>query len=123
MRTYNIHEAKTHLSRLIERAAGGEAFVIAKAGKPMVKVVAIDAAEAPRRKRIGFLAGRIKVPADFDDMGAADSGEHAAGVARLPSFHKDPFDRMLISQATCEGITLLTSDAKVARYDGPILRV
>jgi prevent-host-death family protein len=72
VRTYNIHEAKTHLSRLIERAASGEAFVIAKAGKPMVKVVAIDAVEAPRRKRTGFLAGRIKVPADFDDMGAAE---------------------------------------------------
>ena len=81
MRTYNIHEAKTHLSRLIEHAANGEPFVIAKAGKPMVKVVAIDPAEAPTRKRIGFLLGRIRVPADFDDMGAAEIGEMFGGEA------------------------------------------
>jgi PIN domain nuclease of toxin-antitoxin system len=69
----------------------------------------------PHRLRRGLL-----------DNGYAElaiTGEHAAGVARLPSIHKDPFDRMLISQAICEGITLLTADAKVASYDGPILRV
>jgi PIN domain nuclease of toxin-antitoxin system len=48
------------------------------------------------------------------------AGEHAAFVSRLPSIHKDPFDRILIAQATVEGITLLTSDAMVARYPGPI---
>ena len=56
MRSYNIHEAKTHLSRLIDRAAKGESFVIAKAGKPLVKVVAIDA-PTTQKKRRGFLAG------------------------------------------------------------------
>jgi prevent-host-death family protein len=81
VRTYNIHEAKTHLSRLIERAASGESFVIAKAGKPMVKVVAIDIAEAPKRKRLGFLAGRIKIPEDFDDMGAAEIAQMFGGEA------------------------------------------
>lgn len=69
MNTYNIHAAKTHLSRLVEQAAKGESFVIAKGGKPMVKVIAIDA-PAPRQvKRLGFLAGQITVPADFDRMG------------------------------------------------------
>jgi prevent-host-death family protein len=68
MRTYNIHEAKTHLSRLIEGAANGEPFVIAKAGKPMVKVIAVEAAETPKPKRLGFLAGEISVPDDFDTM-------------------------------------------------------
>jgi prevent-host-death family protein len=67
MKTVNIHEAKTHLSRLVERAAKGESFVIAKAGKPLVKVSAIDAPAVPRR--IGFLKGEIKVPDDFDRMG------------------------------------------------------
>ncbi|MGO4126378.1 type II toxin-antitoxin system Phd/YefM family antitoxin [Inquilinus sp. YAF38] len=68
MQIYNIHAAKTHLSRLVEQAAKGESFVIAKGGKPMVKVVAIDA-PAPRQvKRLGFLAGQIRVPADFDRM-------------------------------------------------------
>ncbi len=69
MHTVNIHEAKTHLSRLVERAAKGEAFVIAKAGQPMVKVVALSPQESLRPKRIGFLAGMIKVPDDFDAMG------------------------------------------------------
>ena len=69
MRTINIHEAKTHLSRLIEQAAKGEPFVIAKAGKPMVKVMAIDAPDVRAMKRVGFLAGEISVPDDFDQMG------------------------------------------------------
>jgi prevent-host-death family protein len=70
MVTVNIHEAKTHLSKLVERAAKGESFVIAKAGKPLVKVAPIDAPRAPRR--LGFLAGEIAVPKDFDRMGAAE---------------------------------------------------
>ena len=69
MDTVNIHEAKTHLSRLVERAAKGESFVIAKAGKPMVKVVPLDAPEGAQRKRLGFLAGQITVPDDFDRLG------------------------------------------------------
>jgi len=67
MQTVNIHKAKTHLSRLVEEAAKGESFIIAKAGKPMVKVVPIDAPKV--MKRIGFMKGRIKVPDDFDEMG------------------------------------------------------
>jgi prevent-host-death family protein len=65
--TVNIHEAKTQLSRLVDQAVKGEAFVIAKAGKPLVRVSALDAPTEPRR--LGFLAGEISVPADFDRMG------------------------------------------------------
>lgn len=72
MRTFNIHEAKTQLSRLVEQAAKGEPFVIAKAGKPMVKVMALNAPEAGGVKRLGFLAGQIAVPEDFDRMGATE---------------------------------------------------
>ncbi len=68
METVNIHVAKTQLSRLVKKAAGGEPFVIAKAGKPLVKVVALDAPKAKPVKRVGFLAGQIKVPDDFDRM-------------------------------------------------------
>ena len=70
MRIVNIHEAKTHLSRLVEQAADGEAFVIAKAGKPMVQVVPLEKA-APKTPlgRFGFLRGQLKVPDDFDRMG------------------------------------------------------
>lgn len=78
MQTINIHEAKTHLSRLVEQAAQGETFIIAKAGRPMVKVIALTAPDATQTKRIGFMAGEIDVPDDFDTMGAADI-EHLFG--------------------------------------------
>ncbi len=68
MRTVNIHEAKTHLSRLVEQAADGEGFIIAKAGKPMVKVVALDTTEAKPSRRLGFMEGEFTVPDDFDTM-------------------------------------------------------
>lgn len=69
METINIHDAKTHLSRLVERAAKGESFIIAKAGRPMVKVVALDAPVAGEQRRLGFMQGEIKVPDDFDTLG------------------------------------------------------
>ncbi len=69
METVNIHEAKTHLSRLIEKAAGGQPFIIAKAGKPMVKVIPIDQPSDAKVRRIGFMAGQFTVPDDFDRMG------------------------------------------------------
>jgi prevent-host-death family protein len=69
MKSVNIHEAKTHLSRLIEQAVAGEPFIIAKAGKPLVKVVSIAASKASAEERIGFLEGKIRVPEDFDRMG------------------------------------------------------
>lgn len=70
MVTVNMHEAKTQLSKLVDRAAKGEAFVIAKAGKPLVKVAALAVPAAPQR--LGFLAGEIAVPEDFDRMGEVE---------------------------------------------------
>ncbi len=72
MRTVNIHEAKTHLSRLIDRAAKGEPFIIAKAGKPMVRVVPIDTPAPGEMRRVGFLSGQVSVPDDFDRMGSEE---------------------------------------------------
>jgi prevent-host-death family protein len=72
MKIYNIHEAKTHLSRLVEQAAKGEPFVIAKAGKPLVKVVPLNAPGPSQIKRFGFMAGQISVPDDFDQMAEAE---------------------------------------------------
>lgn len=60
----NVHEAKTHLSRLLEDVAAGEEVVIARAGKPVARLVPVDA--IPRPKRLGLLRGRIKVPTDFN---------------------------------------------------------
>jgi prevent-host-death family protein len=79
MRTVNMHEAKTHLSRLVERAANGEPFIIAKAGKPLVKVVPLDAASEGKSSRIGFMKGAFTVPDDFDTMFAAEIEEEFYG--------------------------------------------
>ncbi len=68
MQKINIHEAKTHLSRLVDKAAKGESFIIAKAGKPMVKVVPLGETEATPKRRVGFMKGEIIVPPDFDTM-------------------------------------------------------
>jgi prevent-host-death family protein len=73
MRTINIHEAKTHLSWLIQRAVEGEPFVIAKAGKPLVKVTALGTPDEPAVRRLGFLAGEIEIPRDFDSIGPESS--------------------------------------------------
>jgi prevent-host-death family protein len=70
MHTVNIHEAKTHLSQLVEKASKGESFIIAKAGKPLVKVMALDSLSSSQIRRFGFLAGEISVPEDFDTMGS-----------------------------------------------------
>lgn len=64
MRTFNIHQAKTHLSRLVDEAANGEPFVIAKAGKPMAQVIPIRAAAKPKR-RIGFMKGAYTLPKNY----------------------------------------------------------
>ncbi len=81
MQKVNMHEAKTHLSRLVEQAAKGEPFVIAKAGKPMVKVVAIDAPTSAPIRRLGFMAGQIAVPDDFDRLGK-DEIEQLFGLGK-----------------------------------------
>lgn len=72
MKIVNIHEAKTQLSKLVEEASKGEPFVIAKAGRPMVKVTALGAPVGTEIKRLGFMAGQISVPDDFDRMGEAE---------------------------------------------------
>jgi len=79
MQTVNIHNAKTNLSRLVDRAAKGEPFIIAKAGKPLVKVVPIDQPAATQIKRLGFMTGQFSVPDDFDRMGE-DEIEQLFGV-------------------------------------------
>lgn len=73
MKAVNIREAKTHLARLIQKAANGESFVITRYGKPFVKVTAFDAPTT--RRRLGFMAGEITVPTDFDRMGQSQIEE------------------------------------------------
>jgi len=63
--TVNIHEAKTHLSRLVEQAAAGEEIIIARAGKPVARLVALEKAKLPPRQ-FGSMKGQFEVPDDFD---------------------------------------------------------
>jgi prevent-host-death family protein len=77
----NIHEAKTHLSRLLDQVVKGEPFIIAKAGKPLVKVVPLETPEAGRVRRLGFMTGQIEVPDDFDQMGTAEIEQLFGGVS------------------------------------------
>ena len=71
MKQVNMHEAKTHLSRLVDEAAAGQVFVICKAGKPMVRVMPLAQSgdQAPLASRLGLLRGQVSVPDDFDRMG------------------------------------------------------
>lgn len=77
MESTNIHDAKTHLSRLVERAAAGEEIIIAKAGKPMAKLVPYRAEMAPRKP--GYWRGKVRIHEDFDqlpeDVAASFRGE------------------------------------------------
>lgn len=81
MTIVNIHEAKTQLSRLIERALAGESLVIAKAGKPLVRLVRLEAPEASQVRRLGFMRGQMRVPEDFDQMGSAEIEAIFGGAA------------------------------------------
>jgi prevent-host-death family protein len=64
----NMHDAKTRLSQLVDKAAKGEPFIIARAGKPVARVSAIEAPEPATARRLGFLKGQIQVPDDFDRL-------------------------------------------------------
>ena len=82
MQQVNMHEAKTHLSRLVEEAAAGNSFLIRKAGKPMVRVTPIQEGEpaTPRRRRLGLLEGRCSVPDDCDHLGKEDIADLFEGA-------------------------------------------
>jgi prevent-host-death family protein len=72
VKTVTIREAKAQLSRLLDLVTQGESFLIAKGGKPIAKVIPVDAPTGQAIKRFDFLAGEIEVPADFDRMGQAE---------------------------------------------------
>lgn len=83
MKQVNMHEAKTHLSRLVEEAAAGQAFVICKAGKPMVRVTSLAQSDeaAPVHSRLGMLRGQFSVPDDFDRMGQEEIADLFEGIS------------------------------------------
>jgi prevent-host-death family protein len=73
----NIHEAKTHLSRIVDEVAAGAEVVIAKAGRPVARIVPLE--QHARQKRLGLMKGRIKVPDDFNTPLPADVVESFEG--------------------------------------------
>ncbi|SHE45168.1 prevent-host-death family protein [Modicisalibacter ilicicola DSM 19980] len=79
MEIINMHDAKTRLSQLVDKAAQGEPFIIAKAGKPIARVTAIDSPEPGKERRLGFLEGQLAVPEDFDRMGEREISELFGG--------------------------------------------
>lgn len=75
----NMHDAKTRLSQLVDKAAKGEPFIIAKAGKPVARVTAVDAPESGKVRRLGFLKGQMQMPEDFDRLGETDIADSFEG--------------------------------------------
>jgi prevent-host-death family protein len=180
-KSVGVHEAKTHLSRLLDDVAAGEDVVINRRGTPVARLVAVHGGT---HRMFGIDRDRLVVPEDFDDpldaeilrtseperlgqtlrtvenpanelhLSAASSWEiaikvrvgrltlpesparyiparmraigveplavehaHALAVADLPMLHRDPFDRMLVAQARHLGLTIVTADAEIPRYD------
>jgi len=72
MEIVNIHDAKTRLSKLLQQVSRGEPFIIARAGKPIAKVISVNSPEPDQARRFGFLCGEIDVPDDFDRMGESE---------------------------------------------------
>lgn len=80
MSTVNVHDAKTNLSKLLDRVANGETIVIAKAGRPVARLMPLEVASLTER-RLGFLRGRLEVPDDFDQLAAEDIARSFRGEA------------------------------------------
>lgn len=85
MRAVSMHEARKHLSHLVEAAANGEPFIITRAGKPVVKVVALEAPDTGSARRVGFMAGEVSVSEGFDRMGAEEIRSAFEGEDRTSS--------------------------------------
>jgi prevent-host-death family protein len=81
MKTINIHQAKTQLSKLVEEAREGDPFIIAKAGKPVAKVTGLTPRTGAKPRRLGFMKGEILVPDDFDRMGKRELEKMFEGKA------------------------------------------
>jgi prevent-host-death family protein len=115
----NIHEAKTHLSRLIERALAGEEVVIAKSGHPLVRLVRI---ERPKPE-LGSARGAFKLKKGWDAPLSEGEVEarHSMELFRLPLIHKDLFDRLLVAQARADAMTIVSRDEEIAKYGVPVL--
>jgi prevent-host-death family protein len=135
MAVVNMHEAKTHLSRLVERAEAGEEVVVARAGKPVAKLVPFVAERAPRTPagwegRVGIAPDLVELPADvlaafrrarllLDTHALLWWLDGAERLGEPAPHHRDPLDRMLAAQARLENLTIVTDDSRIHGYGAP----
>jgi prevent-host-death family protein len=80
MTVFNIHDAKTQFSKLVERAASGEEVVIAKSGRPVARLVRFQ--ERTKRRKLGMMAGQFSLPDDFDSLGRQEIEQLFEGSSR-----------------------------------------
>jgi len=138
----NVHEAKTHLSRLLQRVERGEQITIARAGKPVARLIPVEPSN-PRTNVRGSYRGRIWMSENFDEplpsgtylrlldepeplfAGAIAAANfrtlsvhprHVFALPELPDIHRDPFDRMLVAQALVDDLDLVTGDHEMREY-------
>ena len=108
-------------------SASAQSLIRSPLDQPVFSVVSIwEVAIKTSRRHAEFDVSPILLRETLLESGYEElpvMGNHAVAVAGLPAIHKDPFDRLLIAQAMVEGITLLTVDATIARYPGPIRKV
>lgn len=138
--TVNVHEAKTHLSRLLVRVERGERIVIARSGRP-IAVLSPLSALSPEPRSPGHVSsasaweialkverGRLRLPLSPERYLPAVLARfrlealdvrlpHALRAGALPVHHRDPFDRLLVAQAQIEDMPLVTADPAISRYD------
>jgi prevent-host-death family protein len=121
MKQVNLYEARTRLSSLVDEAAAGEEILIAKNGKALARLSIVEPA-AKRPPPPVFQTDFSRAFAGVaDDLGADTLPielKHIDRLSRLPLFHRDPFDRLIIAQSLEDDLTIMTRDRAFSAYPG-----
>ena len=128
-RELNVGEAKALFSQLVDEAARGARFVIAKAGTPVARIVPLEA--EPKKIVFGTMKGLLSPEEEHFEAKLAASNfvpltltwSHAVRAYDVAPFHRDPFDRLLLAQAVTEPLHLLTTDESLKSYSSLVIAV
>lgn len=112
MTSINLNEAKTHLSRYARRVKRGETIILCDRNRPFAEILPLGHSLPRRNRELGQFKGQCPVSSAFFEAGASIAADFEGG----PPLHRDPFDRMLISHALCEGLKLATPDPLIHPY-------